>query len=141
MGSHTIIKAQTSGPPPALPATVDDYIAGFAPPVQALLQRVRQVVREAAPQAEEVISYRMPALRLHGMLVYYAAFKHHIGLYPPVSGDARIERAAAPYAGEKGNLRFAFDQPIPYDLIRRITALRLKQDLAKAAASGKAPRR
>ena len=63
----------------------------------------------------------MPALKLNGILVYFAAFKKHIGFYPPIRGDARLERAAAPYAGEKGNLRFPLDKPIPYDLIRRLT--------------------
>ena len=90
-------------------------------------------MRSAAPDAREVISYRMPALKQNGVLVYFAAFKNHIGLYPPVRGDADIAKAVAPYAGEKGNLRFSFDEPIPYDLIERVTALRLKQDLAKAA--------
>jgi uncharacterized protein YdhG (YjbR/CyaY superfamily) len=116
----------------AEPTTVDGYIAAFPPEVQRILQRVRQVVREAAPEAREVISYRMPALRQGGVLVYFAAFKNHIGLYPPVRGDAALEEAIAPYAGEKGNLRFPFDEPIPYDLIARIAALRLKQVLAKA---------
>jgi uncharacterized protein YdhG (YjbR/CyaY superfamily) len=116
----------------AAPTTVDEYIAPFPPEVQRILQRVRQVVREAAPEAREVISYRMPALRQGGILVYFAAFKRHIGLYPPVRGDAALEEAIAPYAGEKGNLRFPFDEPIPYDLIARIAALRLKQVLAKA---------
>jgi len=116
----------------AEPTTVDGYIAAFPPEVQRILQRVRQVVREAAPEAREVISYRMPALRQGGVLVYFAAFKRHIGLYPPVRGDAALEEAIAPYAGEKGNLRFPFDEPIPYDLIARIAALRLKQVLAKA---------
>jgi len=114
------------------PANVDDYIRGFSPEVQTILQQVRQVVREAAPNAQEVISYRMPALRQHGILVYFAAFKGHIGLYPPVRGDAGIEKAAAAYAGEKGNLRFPFNKPIPYDLIARITELRVRQDAAKA---------
>ena len=128
-------------PPPAImnkslaatPTTVDEYIAAFSPEVQSILQRVRQVARAAAPEAQEVISYRMPALKQGGILVYFAAFKNHVGLYPPVSGDSDIEKAIAPYAGEKGNLRFPFDKPIPYDLIARITALRLKQNLAKAS--------
>jgi len=119
-------------PAPA-PTTVDEYIAAFPPEVRRILQRVRRVVRSAAPDAREVISYRMPALKQNGVLVYFAAFKNHIGLYPPVRGDADIAKAVAPYAGEKGNLRFSFDEPIPYDLIERVTALRLKQDLAKAA--------
>jgi len=119
-------------PPAAAPTTVDEYIAAFPPEVQRILQRVRRVARAAAPEAREVISYRMPALKQNGVLVYFAAFKNHIGLYPPITGDADIAKAVAPYAGEKGNLRFPFDEPIPYDLIARITALRLKQDLAKA---------
>ena len=119
-------------PPAAAPTSVDEYIAAFPPEVRRILQRVRRVARAAAPEAREVISYRMPALKQNGVLVYFAAFKNHIGLYPPISGDADIAKAVAPYAGEKGNLRFPLDEPIPYDLIARITALRLKQDLAKA---------
>jgi len=119
-------------PPAAAPTTVDEYIAAFPPEVRRILQRVRRVARAAAPEAREVISYRMPALKQNGVLVYFAAFKNHIGLYPPITGDADIAKAVAPYAGEKGNLRFPLDEPIPYDLIARITALRLKQDLAKA---------
>ena len=122
---------------PSAPANIDEYIEGFSPEVQAILWKVRQVVREAAPEAQEVISYRMPAVKQNGVLIYFAAFKNHIGLYPPVAGDASLQRAIAPYAGEKGNLRFPLDKPIPYDLITRITALRAKQDAAKAEAKRK----
>lgn len=115
-------------------ASVDDYIASFPPPVRAVLRRVRAAARRGAPRAQEVISYRMPALKQHGILVYFAAFTRHIGLFPPISGDARLERAAAPYAGPKGNLRFPLDQPIPYALIERLTRLRARQDLVKAGA-------
>ena len=121
------------------PANIDDYIKGFTPEVQAILQRVRAVIREAAPNAQEVISYRMPAFRQNGILVFFAAFKNHIGLYPPVSGNAQIEKAIARYAGEKGNLRFPFDKPIPYELIARIAKLRVKQDSAKVGKKKKAP--
>ena len=119
------------------PLSVDEYIQGFTPEVQAILQRVRQVVLEAAPNAQEVISYRMPAVKQNGFLVYFAAFKSHIGLYPPVTGNIDIQKAIAPYAGEKGNLRFPFNKPIPYDLIACITALRVKQDAAKAEGKHK----
>lgn len=105
--------------------------------MQVILQRVRQVVREAAPLAREVISYRMPAVKQNGVLVYFAAFKNHIGLYPPVSGDTSLLKAIAPYVGEKGNVRFPFDKPIPYDLISHITALRARQDAAKAEGKRK----
>ena len=118
-------------------ATIDEYIAAFPPEVQAVLQKVRQTVRDAAPEAEEAISYQIPAFKQNGVLVYFAAFKNHIGFYPPVSGDPALASAASPYAGEKGNLRFPLNQPIPFELIGRITRLRLKQNLAKAASSDK----
>ena len=122
---------------PAVPATIDEYISAFSPKVQAVLRRIRKVIHSAAPDAKEVISYRMPAFKLNGVLVYFAAFKNHIGLYPPIRGDARLLKAVSPYAGEKGNLRFPLDQPIPYALIERIVKLRVKQDLAKAKAQRK----
>ena len=77
----------------------------------------------------------MPAFELKGIVVYFAAFKNHVGLYPPVKGDARLNKALAPYANPKGNLRFPLDQPIPYGLIERIAKLRVRQNLAKADAS------
>ena len=123
--------------PVAAPKSIDDYIAAAPPDVRPILEKIRLIISAAAPGAQEVISYRMPAFRLHGILVYFAAFKAHIGLFPPVSGDASLKRALAPYAGPKGNLRFPFDQPIPYPLIKRIVLLRVKQDRARAAA--KAP--
>jgi uncharacterized protein YdhG (YjbR/CyaY superfamily) len=119
----------------ATPKSIDEYIASFAPEVQAILGRIRLTIRNAAPDARETISYKMPAFTLNGILVYFAAFKKHIGLFPPVSGDARLEKAISPYAGEKGNLRFPLDQPIPYGLIERIVKLRVKQNLSKAARS------
>lgn len=116
------------------PKTIDEYVAAFSPEVREILEKIRRVVRDAAPDAQEAISYRMPTFKLHGVLVHFAAFKNHIGLYPPVRGDAALEEAIAPYAGEKGNLRFPLDQPIPYDLIERIVKLRVQQNLAKASA-------
>lgn len=121
----------------AAPATIDDYVAAAPAAVRPVLRRIRRTIRAAAPGAEELISYRMPAFRLDGILVYFAAFKSHIGLFPPVSGDARLERAIAPYAGPKGNLRFPLDRPIPYALIRRIVLLRVRQDRARATAQAK----
>ena len=118
----------------AKPASVDEYIASFDPKVRAMLTKVRTVVTSAAPNAVEVISYRMPALKQSGVLVYYAAFKGHIGFYPPIKGNARLEKAASAYAGGKGNLRFPYDKPIPYELIGALTRFRAEQDLAKASA-------
>lgn len=120
-------------PRAARPKSIDEYIARFSPEVRAILARIRFTIQNAAPGAEETISYQMPAVRLNGILVYFAAFKKHIGLYPPVKGDVSLEKAISIYAGEKGNLKFPLDQPIPYELIERIVKLRVKQNLSKAA--------
>ncbi len=114
------------------PQTIDAYIAGFPPEVQPILQQVRATIRAAAPQAEERISYQMPAFFQDGVLAYFGGFKKHIGFYPPVTGDDALLREAAPYAGEKGNLRFPLDRPIPYELIRRIVEARLREKTAKS---------
>jgi uncharacterized protein YdhG (YjbR/CyaY superfamily) len=119
----------------AAPRNIDEYIASFSPEVQAVLERIRLTVRRAAPDAQETISYKIPAFTLNGILVYFAAFKKHVGLYPPVRGDAKLEKAISPYAGEKGNLKFPLDQPIPYDLIERIVKLRVKQNKARLRSS------
>ena len=125
--------------PETAPSTIDEYIAASTPEVRQILREIRQVIRTAAPEAKELISYRMPAFRMRGILVYFAAFKNHIGVYPPVSGDARLEKTLAPYAGPKGNLKFPLDRPIPYDLIRKIVRLKVKQDLARAAKASRRP--
>ena len=116
---------------------IDGYISQFPTDVQAILQKLRTTISSAAPEARETISYLMPAFKLHGMLVYFAAWEKHIGLYPPISGNRTLEKAVARYAGPKGNLQFPLDEPIPYDLIQRIVKLRVKQDSVKAAAKRK----
>lgn len=121
------------------PKDIDSYIATFPKQVQALLTKVRRTIRTAAPKATEVISYRIPAFKQHGMLVYFAGFKNHIGLFPPVRGDTVLEKAAAKYAGPKGNLKFAYDEPLPLALVARIVRHKIRQDRAKAAA--KKPRK
>jgi uncharacterized protein YdhG (YjbR/CyaY superfamily) len=113
-------------------ANIDEYIASCPPEVRPTLGKIRATIRRAAPDAEEVISYRMPAFRQGGILVYFAAFRNHIGLYPPVHGDEEVGKAIAPWAGPKGNLKFPLDEPIPYGLIARIVKLRVKQNQAKA---------
>ena len=114
------------------PKTIDAYIAAAPAEVRPILEKIRQTIAAAAPEAQEVISYRIPAFRGKGILVYFAAFKNHIGLYPPISGDAKLEKDLARYAGPKGNLQFPLDEPIPYALIKRIVKLRVKQDRAGA---------
>ncbi|MBM4088922.1 MAG: hypothetical protein FJ276_05740 [Planctomycetes bacterium] len=119
------------------PKDIDEYIARFPDDVRVVLENVRATIRTAAPEAKETISYQMPAFMQHGILVYFAAWQNHIGLYPPVSGDEALEQAVARYAGPKGNLQFPLDEPIPYALIARIAKSRVKQDAEKAAAKRK----
>jgi uncharacterized protein YdhG (YjbR/CyaY superfamily) len=116
------------------PTDIDTYISQFPADVQAVLEKVRETISNAAPDATEVISYQMPAFKQHGILVYFAAWKKHIGLYPPISGDEALEKAVARYAGPKGNLQFPLDEPMPLKLIERIVELRVKQDNEKLAA-------
>jgi len=104
------------------PKDIDSYISHFPADVQTILEKVRETIRHAAPEATETISYMMPAFRRHGILVYFAAWEKHVGMYPPISGDKTLEKAIARYAGPKGNL------------IERIVKLRVKQDTANAAA-------
>src|SRR5213082_938751 len=112
-------------------ADIEGYISKFPAKVRSVLQQVRETIRRAAPNAEETISYQMPAFRQHGILVFFAAWKKHVGLYPPISGDPAIEKAVARYAGPKGNLQFPLDEPMPLALIERVVRLRVKQDTAK----------
>lgn len=123
----------------AVPATVDEYIDGFPPDIQAVLRAVRATVRQAAPQAEERISYRMPAFFQNGPIVYFGAFKRHLGLFPPVE-DAALRARVEQYAGPKGNLQFPYARPMPLDLIAAVVQARLRANGAKADAKGKARR-
>lgn len=114
---------------------IDAYIAEFPPNTRAALRKIRSALHKAAPRAEETISYRIPAVRGHGILLYFAGFKKHIGLFPPVRGDEKLNAALARFRGPKGNLRFPLDEPMPLALITRIAKLRVKQDGEKAAAT------
>ncbi len=119
--------------------TIDEYIAGFAPDVREKLQKIRETIRKAAPGAEEKIAYRMPAFTLNGNLVYFAAFKNHIGFYPIPSGIARFEKELAPYKKAKGSIQFPLDRPIPYALITRIVKFRAKENLERAKGKKQVP--
>jgi uncharacterized protein YdhG (YjbR/CyaY superfamily) len=113
------------------PRNVDEYISSAPRQCQPILEKIRRTIRQSAARAEETISYGMPALKQKNILVYFAVFKKHIGLYPPVRGDAKLTRDVAPYAGAKGNLRFPFEKPIPYGLIRRVVKNRLLEEKRK----------
>lgn len=124
-------------PKPSGTTNIDDYISQFPDEMRVVLEKVRETIRNAAPDAKEVISYQMPAFKQHGILVYFAAWKQHIGLYPPISGDKTLEKAVAHYAGPKGNLQFPLDESMPLKLIERIVRLRVKQDIEKLATKRK----
>jgi uncharacterized protein YdhG (YjbR/CyaY superfamily) len=111
-------------------ATIDDYISSFPEDVQTILQKVRRAIRNAAPAAGETISYQMPTITLDGRdLVYFGAWKHHVGLYPIPTADEAFERELAPYRASKSTVRFPLRDPIPYDLIERLAAFRVKERL------------
>ena len=114
---------------------IDRYIANFPNEVQKILAKIRMTIKKAAPDAQETISYQMPAFTLKGHLVYFAAFKNHIGFYPPVTGgDVKFKKEKSVYEGPKGNLKFSLDKPVPYSLIGKIVKLRVKENLARAEA-------
>jgi len=119
------------------PTNIDEYIAAFPQDIQAILQKIRAVIQAAAPDAQEAISYAMPTFKLEGNLIHFAAFKNHIGLYPTPQGIEMFKEELSAYAGAKGSIRFPLDQPIPYELIGKIAAARVQDNLAKAAAKKK----
>jgi uncharacterized protein YdhG (YjbR/CyaY superfamily) len=121
----------------AAPENIDDYIEGFPPNVQKILQKIRKTIQKAAPKAEEAISYHIPTFRLNGNLIHFAGYQHHIGLYPRPRGVKEFEAEMARYEGGKGTVRFPLDEPIPYDLITRIVKYRVDKSVAAAAAKTK----
>lgn len=120
---------------------IDKYIANFPNEVQEILERIRATIREAAPDAEETISYQMPTFRLNGNLVHFAAYKKHIGFYPTPSGIEKFKKELAAYQSAKGSVQFPLDRPIPYELIGKIVAFRARENLARAEAKGKKGRK
>lgn len=110
---------------------IDSYISLHQENVKLILGKLRETIKEAAPEAEEMISYQMPAFKLHGILVYFAACKNHIGFYPTASGISAFKEELSAYKGAKGSVQFPFDKPIPYKLIKKIVQYRVKQNLSK----------
>jgi uncharacterized protein YdhG (YjbR/CyaY superfamily) len=110
--------------------TIDEYIKTFPEDIQAILQKMRQTIRDVAPGAAEAISYQMPTFKLNGRnLVHFAAFKSHIGFYPIPSGIEAFKEELSPYKQGKGSVQFPLDKPIPYDLVERIVKYRVKENL------------
>jgi uncharacterized protein YdhG (YjbR/CyaY superfamily) len=115
----------------AKPKNVDEYISGFPKDVQKKLAELRTTIRKAAPDAEEIISYQMPAYSLNGNLVYFAAYKNHIGFYPTASGIKNFESDLSKYESSKGAVKFPIDKPFSLGLITKIVKFRVKENLAK----------
>jgi len=119
------------------PKNIDEYIAGFPKEVQEILEKIRLTIRNAAPEAEERISYQIPTFTFKGNLVHFAAFKKHIGLYPTPSGIEKFKNELSAYEGAKGSVQFPLDKPIPYELISEIVKFRVKENLGRAEAKGR----
>ena len=113
-------------------ANVDEYISGFPLETQRLLMELRETIRHAAPDAEEVISYAMPAYKLNGMLVYFAGYAGHIGFYPGAGGIAKFKDQLSAYKGAKGSVQFPLDRPLPLKLITQIVKFRITENIERA---------
>jgi Uncharacterized conserved protein len=116
-----------------IPQTIDEYISTFPTATQVLLNQMRNTIREAAPEAIEKISYQMSAFDQQGILVYFAAFKKHIGFYPTSSAMEAFSEALSVYKSGKGSVQFPIDKPLPLDLVRQMVSFRVEENIKKAA--------
>jgi len=120
-----------------VPETVDQYIAAFPADVKKRMQQLRKTIKAAAPKADELISYQMPGYKYFGMLVYFAAFKNHIGFYPGAGGILEFYKKLSSFKSAKGSVQFPHDRPIPYDIISKIVKFRVKQNEEKISLKKK----
>jgi len=116
---------------------INSYIETQPENFRIALQKIRETIKEAAPDAEETISYSMPAFRYYGILVYFAGFKNHIGFFPTGKGIESVKDELSGYEFSKGTIRFPINKPIPFDLIRKIIKNRVAENLEKAKAKAK----
>jgi len=114
------------------PNNFDEYIVSYPKEVQKLLEQLRATIKKAAPQATEVISYSMPAFKLNGMLVWFAAYSKHIGFYPRISGIEAFKKELSVYKGAKGSVQFPLDKKLPRGLITKIVKFRVAENLEQA---------
>ena len=106
--------------------TIDEYVGTYPKNVQDILQKIRQTIRESAPDAKETISYKMPAFEQNGILVWFAAFKNHIGFFPTAQGIEKFRDKLSCYKTSKGTVRFPLSEPLPFELIKEIVKYRVK---------------
>jgi uncharacterized protein YdhG (YjbR/CyaY superfamily) len=122
----------------ATPRNIDEYIAGYPGDVQQRLEKIRETIRKAMPRAEETISYQIPCFTLNGKyVIYFAAFKNHISVYPAPRGYDEFKKELASYEGGKGTVQFPLDKPVPFGLITRIVKFRIAQSRQKEKAKAK----
>lgn len=120
-----------------IPTTVDEYISGFEPKLQKKLEQLRQTITKAAPAAEEMISYGMPAYKYHAVLVYFAGYKSHIGFYATPTGHEAFKKELSVYKEGKGSVQFPLDEALPLSLVTKIVKFRVKENLEKEKAKKK----
>jgi len=118
----------------ATPKNIDEYVAGFPRDVQQTLQKIRRIIREAAPDAAETIKYRMPTFVLHGNLVHFAGFEKHVGFYPTPSAIEAFSGELAGYESAKGSVQFPLNRSVPFTLIKKMVEFRVKETLEKIAS-------
>ena len=119
------------------PINTDEYISGFPKETQKILEQLRATIKKAAPKADEVISYSIPAFKLNGMLVWFAAYSNHIGFYPRGSGIEAFKKELSIYKGAEGSVQFPLDKPLPLELITQIVKFRVAENLQKAKTKKK----
>lgn len=135
--TNPIYRKRTSMEKKKTPETVDEFIAGYPPEIQAILQKIRATVRKAAPKATEILSYGVPTFKMERNLVSFAAAKKHIGFYPTPAAIELFKAELAPYISSKGAVQFPLDKPIPYALIGKMTKARVKQEAGRAGEKAK----
>ena len=111
--------------------TIDQYIASYPKNVQEILKKLKSIIKESAPMAQETINYGIPTFKLNGNLVHFAAFKNHIGFYPTPSGITAFKKELSSFEQAKGSVQFPIDKPIPFDIIKKIVNWRVKENLSK----------
>ena len=114
--------------PPQMKNPIDNYIENFPEDIKEILNKIRQIGKKLAPNAIEKISYQIPSFHENGIVFYYAAFKNHFSIFPPIKGDAELLEKVKPYANPKGNLLFKYKNPIPYDLIEKVVLQLIKEN-------------
>ena len=112
-------------------SSVAEYFSSFPKETREILNQVRETIKSAAPEATEKIAYNMPAFTLNGPLVYYAAFKNHIGFYATPTGHEKFAKELSKYVQGKGSVQFPIDEPMPLALIKKIVAFRVKENSQK----------